>query len=239
MRRLFIGTLLALSLLAAPGLASGDGFAALTGDGGSEAEGQAEGEYYVDASGATDAAYEQHDDAQAQANEKVRSSNEAVTEAQWDAYDRLEETERPECECDPIDDETLHEVEQVGNIQAKHADRAEKAAHADTEYVDAGADVGLAAQAQAWMSDTLTGIAEVYHDVQDKLDHDAQPEDDAKDEVKQSLETENELRNEVTSQAQLDNEPPELDPSVSGDASAEHATEVATEAAGNGDAEMP
>lgn len=210
---------------------------ALSGDGGGEAAGEAEGEYYVNASGAMDAADEHHEEAESTANSEVRNTNEAVTEAQWDAYERVDETERPE--ADPEPPELENEIKRTGNAQAQHTDRVEKAADADTEYVDAGADLSFSAKAKAWVSDAFNGVADVYEDARGLLETETTADEDAKGNVENGLEAENELRNDVVSQAELDNEVPDADPSVNGEATAEHATEVATDAAGQGQAEIP
>lgn len=239
MRRTIIGTLLAISLIAAPSLASANPLAIITGDGAAEAQGQADGEYYVDASGALDAADEHHQDAQNAVNSEARSANEAVTDAQWDAYDTIDDAEAPQMDDDLIDDELTDEIEQAGDVQAQHADRVQKAADLETGYVDAGADVSLAAKAQAWAKDTFKGLTSFFDDADELRDHETDLDEQAKDELKGALKEENSLRNEVVSQAHLDQESPDVDPSLSGDANLEHATQAATSAAGDGAIQVP
>ncbi len=238
MRRTIIGTLLALSLIAAPGLASANPLAIITGDGAAEAQGQAEGEYYADASGALEAADEHAQDAQQTINSEVRSANQAVTEAQWDAYDALDDAQAPQMDAD-LDDELVQEIERAGDISAQHADQAQKAADLETGLVDAGADISFAAQAQAWFKDTFKGLTGLFEDADDIADHDTGLEDEAKGALEQGLHAENDIRNQVVSSAHLDQETPDVDPSLSGDATLEHATQAATSAAGNGHAELP
>lgn len=239
MRRSIIGTLLALSLIAAPGLASANPLAIITGDGGADVQGQAEGDYYVDASGALDAADEHHRDAQQAINSEARSANQAVTDAQWDAYDKIDDAQAPQMDDDLVDAEALEEIEQVGNVNAQHADRLEKAADLETGLVDAGADVSLAAQAQAWAKDAFKGLTDLFDDADELAPQDTSLDEDAKAELKGALKEENRLRNEAVSHAHLDQETPDVDPSVSGDATLEHATQAATSAAGDGHAELP
>ncbi len=228
-----------MATLTLTGLAGATPLALVTGEGGGEAQGEAEGEYYVDASGATDAATETHNDAQSQVNAEVKNVNEAYTEAQWDAYDTINDTESPQMEDDVVDPTLVNEVEKAGEVSAEHADQAEKAMDVESEYVDAGADVSFAAQAKAWMTDTFKGLTDVFKDTNEVANEDLGAEGEAKQALEGTLETENEIRNDVVSQAELDTQAPDVDPSVSGDATIEHATEVASSAAGQGEAGIP
>lgn len=238
MRRKLLGTLIALSLVAAPGLAAAQPLAIVTGDGGGHASGQADADYNVDASDGEDKAHQTHRDAQAYANSEADNKNEAYQETKWSAYENVDKTElpqRPQCECDDL----AGQVEQAGDIEATHADQVEKSGQLDSEYVDADADVSAAGHVKAWTTDTFKGLTDAFDEVRELMGQDVDAHDDAKASAESALDAEDELRNEAVSNTDLDNELPDANPSANGNLNAEHATEIATDATGNGEAQVP
>lgn len=237
MLRRLTGTLLALSLLATAGLAAAsDPLASLTGQGGGDVQGEAEGAYYADASDGIDKVENDKRALEGQAHQQVHDKNEAYQEAKWDAYNESKvDRPQPECTCEELEGQ----MRQLGDVQAQHTDRVEKRADVDTEYADAGADLSAAGQVSAWAKDTFQGVADAFDAVQDVFDQDPEAEEDARAELENGLEAEDELRNEVVSQADADTSLPDVDPRAEGEAQAEHATSVTSQATGNGEAEIP
>jgi hypothetical protein len=238
MRTKLVGTLIAVSLVAASGLAAAEPLAGATGDGGGELHGEATGEYQADAGGATDAARENEEQLEGQGHGQVEQTSEAYEETKWRTYENASETERPErpeCPCGELE----AVVEQVDRVEASHQDRVQKAGQVDSEYVDAGADVEATGQADAWYESALDGVVDAVEEAGGLLGYETQSEDQVQGQAEQTLATEDELRGEVVEQAKADVDVPEADPSAEGELTAEHATQAATDAATSGGAQAP
>ncbi len=221
--------LIAIALLA--GAAAANPLALVAGEGGGEAAGAAEGDYYVDASDGLDTAYEEQAKLSDDAQQTVRDANSAYTEAKhraWADASSAELPQQPSCQCD----ELANQLEQAGNAQIQHADRVEKTADLDTEVVDAGADVGAAAQAKAWFSDVFEGASDAFDEVRGPMGHETQLDDEAEQIGDSAIGADDEIRGELVHQLQTEQDLPKPDPRVDGSFAAEHATSVATSAAG-------
>lgn len=233
-KTLATSTALLIATLATAGLAIAEPLALVTGDGGGHAAGTVDGSYHADATGAVDAADETNQEAQAHVNEQARSTSEAYEETKWRAYDNatdIEQPQAPQCTCD----EATGQLDQAGTMQASHADRVHKAANVETEYVDAGADVNGAAQADAWYENLFEGAKTLVDDARGLLGYETHADQEAKDTARSTLEAEDRLRGELVEQAHLDQDLPEAEPKLDGELSAKHATDIATSAAGNGE----
>lgn len=227
-----------LAFLAVTGLAAAQPLALVTGDGGGQAQGQAHGDYYVDAAGAVDEGEERHDEISEQTRAQAKATSEAYEETKWRTYENASDVERPQepqCDCD----EVVGEVEQAGTMQAEHTDHVEKAADVESEYVDAGADVGASGQAKAWFSNLFEGTEELYNRAKGLMGYETQADQEAKVVAEQTLETEDELRGQVVDRAMAERDLPDADPRVDGQLDAQHATEVTSEAVGNAEAGIP
>ncbi len=231
------GVLLALMLTA--GLAAAQGpIALVTGEGGAQGQGEAEGTYHADATGALDAADDGQADLKDQAEGQWDATNEnyAETRAQtWAQADQTDLPDRPQCECG---EDAIGQVEQVGQVQASHADRVHKAADLESEYVDAGADLQAAGEADAWYEDAFNGLKDTFVSIKDVLAFETSADEDAKDAADGLVKTDDEVRAQLDTVVKQDVELPDADPQLDGEFGAEHASEVASEAAGDGQAEV-
>lgn len=231
------GILLALMLTA--GLAAAQGpIALVTGEGGAQAQGEAAGAYHADATGAVDAADDGQADLKDQAEGQWDAANENYAETRaetWAQANQTDAPDRPQCECG---EKAIGELEQVGQVQASHADRVHKAADLESEYVDAGADLQAAGEANAWYEDAFKGLKDTFVSIKDVLAFETEADEDAKDEAGKLVKTDDEVRAQLDTVVKHDAELPDADPQVDGELGAQHATEVASEAAGDGQAEV-
>lgn len=231
------GVLLALMLTA--GLAAAQGpIALVTGEGGAQGQGEADGTYHADATGATDAADEGQADLKDQAEGQWDATNENYAETRAEAWAQANQTDapdRPQCECG---EDAIGQVEQVGQVQASHADQVHKAADVDSEYVDAGADLQAAGEADAWYKDAFNGLKDTFVSIKDTLAFETSADEDAKDAADGLVKTDDEVRAQLDTVVKQDAELPDANPQVDGEFGAEHATEIASEAAGDGQAEV-
>lgn len=232
------GASLLIATLLIAGTALASPVALYEGEGGGEAEGQAEGAYYVDASGALDKADESEDDLHDEASSTAHQANDAYEQTKADAWERANQTERPEtpeCECD----ELVGELEQSGNAELQHADALEKQADVETELVDAGADLSAAAQAHAWARDVFKGVGDAFKNVQDLMGFETTADEDAKAVAEQAIHADDELRGEAMAAIDEDRELPDVNPQADGSFAAEHATEATSSAAGQAEGQIP
>lgn len=227
-----------VALLSLSGLAAAEPLAIVTGDGGGQAEGQAHGDYHADANGALDEADDQQDDLQENASADARNANSATTQFKWKIYEQMTDMELPEqpnCECR----ELFEKLEQTGELELSHTDQVQKVTNVETEYADAGADVGASGQVSAFFTDALKGSEDLYDQVKGAIGFETDAREDAESAAEHTLETEGELRGELVQQTDQDVDLPDANPSVDGSTQAEHATEMTSSAAGDGEAEAP
>ncbi len=231
------GVLLALMLTA--GLAAAQGpIALVTGDGGAQGQGEAQGSYHADATGALDEADDGQADLKDQAEGQWDAANENYVEARAGTWSNVNETDmpqRPQCECG---EQAIGQVEQVGQVQASHADEVHKAADLESEHVDAGADLRAAGQADAWYEDAFQGLKDTFAGLKDALDFQTDADEDAKDEAATLVRTDDELRAQLDTAVKQDADLPDADPQLEGELGAQHATELTSQAAGDGQAEV-
>lgn len=228
--------LIAFALLA--GTAAAQPLALATGEGGGQAAGQAQGSYQADATGALDEADRREDEAHRRSLEHVREANRTYAEQKAQAYQQASATdppERPACECDRLADELEHR----GTMQAAHTDKVQKAANVESEYVDAGADVGASGQAEAWFEDLFQGVGDAFRGVQSLLGYETQTDDEAQDLAEDAIHADEEVRGQLVNELEQDRELPDANPRADGEFAAEHASEASSSAVGQAQAEIP
>lgn len=236
-----ITTLAIVALLATTGFAAAqtNPIAILTGDGGGEASGQAEGTYYADATGALDAADEGHADARDQALAHWNNTNNAYDESKANAEQIIDEAEPPEAQNDLGEEQLFDQLDQSSQVNAQHTDHVEKAMDAETDYVNAGADLSAAGHVKAFFQDTFTGLKDAYTGLKDMIKTDAVATNDAKSTAKQALHADDDARAQITDTLEQDQDLPEANPRIDGTFAGQHATKATSSAIANGQAGTP
>ena len=228
--RISTGVGLTTALLLLAGVATAAPLALF--EGGGEAAGEAQAGYHADATGAIDEAARAATDAQAQAVGAWKGANEGYEGAREEivrAIDSADAPAAPSCACDDVFDQ----LEQVGNVQASHADAVEKAADLETGYVDAGADVSAAGEVKGWFSNLFDGARSVFDSLQGMMGVDTSAANDAKSSAKQLLYADDDLRDQVTDLLAEEHQLPSVDPRLDGSLGAGHASEVTSSALGS------
>jgi hypothetical protein len=192
---------------------------------GGEASGEAHGGYYVDASGALATVTEGEAQARETVKEQARQADSTYEQAKWTAYGLIEQAEMPampDCTCD----EVFSQLEQVGTLDVAHADQIEKALDLETGLVDAGVDVGAAAQVKAFFKDVFSGAKDAFGAIKDLVTLDTSAVDDVKPTVEELLHADEAVRGEIMGLLDTEAPLPAIDPSLSGDFAAAHATQL-------------
>lgn len=205
---------------------------------GGEAAGEAHGGYYVDASGALSTATGGGEQARALVEDNVNQADSAYEDAKWTAYGLVDQAElpaMPDCACD----EVFSQLEQVGTLDVAHADSIEKALDLETGMVDAGVDVGAAAQVKAFFKDAFNGIKDAFGEIKDLVTLDTSSIDQVKPVAEELLHADEMVRDQVKGLLDTQAPLPALDPSIAGDFGAAHATQLTSSIVGSATGGLP
>lgn len=205
---------------------------------GGEAAGEAHGGYYVDASGALSTVVGGGEQARATVKEQAYQADSLYDETKWTAWnavDGVEAPTMPDCACDEI----FSQLDQVGTLDVAHADEIEKALDLETGLVDAGADVGAAAQVTAFFKDAFSGLKDAFGAVKDLLVLDTSAADQVKPLAEELLHADEDVRDQVMGLLDTEAPIPALDPSLSGDFAAQHASQLTSSVIGSASGGIP